>query len=558
MTLKNKIGLSFLTLIIMIFLIGGLAITYLMLNNKNNETIASTQEVVLLYDDVAFQMVRANAAIRGYMMFQEPFMIENHYEIRKTLHESIDTLQSLGEAGDDFNQFLIQLDEWELAIDDKIIPLIENEASAEQIQTVSNPILGEGSMNLVVFAKGMANDHYEIITADFNHLLNKNKQMIWILTTFIAISLIISIVLTLTFGRKLSHSITQVIDKLNAFSARNFNVKLNLNSNDEFGELSNAFNDMTDNLRRSMYEVNESATQVAAMAEQFSASSEEVNSATAEVTHSIVNISDGAERQNDMTQSIRELSNEVLAKIGAILKSVIDMRKRIEQSDKNSHLGLQEVQQINDQMSRILTNSNVITKEINELNVQTKSIIESIAMIKEIADQTNLLALNASIEAARAGESGQGFAVVANEVRNLAESSNETSIAIENIIQAVSERIENNVELIASNNEVVAEGQKRIHASGEMFTQITSSIVDIKEQTNDMQQSVEQIVNNIEQLVKDIDHTRDIAEQTRGESQNIAATAEEQSAAMTEVADASQNLAELAINLQTTIQRYKF
>ena len=558
MTLRNKIGLSFLTLIILIFLIGGLAITYLMLNNKNNEEIATTQEVVLAYDDVAFQTVRANAAIRGYMMFQETFMIENHYEIRETLHDSINTLETLGESGADFEQFLTQLNEWETAIDEDILPLIKRNAPEEEVKKISNPVLGEGSMNLVVFAKSMSNNHYERITTDFNHLLTKNKQMIWILTSFIAIALALAIVLTLTFGRNLSRSITQVIEKLNEFSTGNFKVELNLKSNDEFGDLSNAFNEMTTNLRHSMYEVSESAAQVAAMAEQFSASSEEVNRASAEVTSSIVHISDGAEEQDDMTQTIREHANEVLSKMGIILKNVVDMRSFVEQSDKNSQLGLQEVQHITEQMSLMLNHSQTITQETNELNEQTKTITESIGMIKEIADQTNLLALNASIEASRAGESGQGFSVVANEVRNLAEASNDTSVVIENIIQSVSQKIENNVTLIANNNDVVEEGQKRIQASGEMFTHITDSIVHINEQSNHIQQSVEQIVDHIKGLVSDIEETREIAKKTSNESQNIASTSEEQSASMTEVTDASQNLATLAVNLQSTIQRYTF
>jgi len=558
MTLRNKIGLSFLTLIILIFLIGGLAITYLMLNNKNNEEIATTQEVVLAYDDVAFQTVRANAAIRGYMMFQETFMIENHYEIRETLHDSINTLETLGESGADFEQFLTQLNEWETAIDEDILPLIKRNAPEEEVKKISNPVLGEGSMNLVVFAKSMSNNHYERITTDFNHLLTKNKQMIWILTSFIAIALALAIVLTLTFGRNLSRSITQVIEKLNEFSTGNFKVELNLKSNDEFGDLSNAFNEMTTNLRHSMYEVSESAAQVAAMAEQFSASSEEVNRASTEVTSSIVHISDGAEEQDDMTQTIREHANEVLSKMGIILKNVVDMRSFVEQSDKNSQLGLQEVQHITEQMSLMLNHSQTITQETNELNEQTKTITESIGMIKEIADQTNLLALNASIEASRAGESGQGFSVVANEVRNLAEASNDTSVVIENIIQSVSQKIENNVTLIANNNDVVEEGQKRIQASGEMFTHITDSIVHINEQSNHIQQSVEQIVDHIKGLVSDIEETREIAKKTSNESQNIASTSEEQSASMTEVTDASQNLATLAVNLQSTIQRYTF
>lgn len=558
MPLSRKITLSFITLIALVLIISGLAISYLVLNNNNNTDIAKTQKIVLAYDDAAFQTVRANAAIRGYMMFEEQFMYDNHYKIRDTLHEAIEELKSYGEENEDFNQFLNQLNDWETAIDNDIMPLIESDAPHAELQEVSNPILGEGSMQLVTFAKEMANEHNETIVTDFDQLLAKNKAMMWIIAGVALLSFIISIVLALTFGRHLRLSITQVIEKLNEFAKGNFNVKLNLDSNDEFGDVSKSFNTMTQNLKETMQEVGDSSLQVATKAEQFSASSEEVSSATAGITRSIVNISDGMEDQNVMTEEVRNLATENLTNVERTLDTIIEMVERVEQADEISCEGFAEVREVSEQMSLILTNSETITTEINELNEQIKTITANIGSIKDIAEQTNLLALNASIEAARAGESGQGFAVVANEVRNLAEASNDTSIMIEEVIQSVSDKMAKTVQVIEHNNESVQLGQARVEANGEMFEEITSSIGTVKDQANEMEDAIEMVFTNISKLVERIEQTSDISKATTDESQNIAATAEEQSAAMVEVADASTELADLASDLQAVIKRYEY
>ena len=558
MKLSRKITLSFMTLIVFILLISLLAIGYLWKNNHYSKEISQTKEVVLAYDDVAFQAVRANAAIRGYMMFQEPFMYDNHYKIREALHETIEDLEALGVVDSDFEQFLSNLEAWEGAIDEEIIPLIEEGVSHEILQEVSGPILGEGSQTLVSFAKEMANEHNERIIADFDELLQKNKQMIIIIGLVALIALSVSIVLALTFGRHLRLSITQIIEKLNEFSSGNFKVKLALDSKDEFGELAESFNHMTESLENTIREVGDAAIEVATKSEQFSTNSAEVSGATAGITRSIVQISDGMEEQRMATDEVHRLASFNMENVEKTLHTIQEMVEGVEHADEVSTKGSQEVAAVTEQMSLMLKNSEQITNEIFELNREIKTITESIGSIKEIAEQTNLLALNASIEAARAGESGKGFAVVANEVRNLAEASNDTSIMIEKVIQAISEKMDATVELITANDNTVRESQAKVEENGEMFSEIRQSISTVRDQANDMNEKIETVFGNIKNLVQRIQQASDISRQTSEESQNIVASAEEQSAAMVEIADASVELSELAKELQETVKQYKY
>lgn len=557
MKLSTKIFLSFMSFVVLIFILGGSGIYYLTMNNKNNEDIALSHDLVSAYDNVAFQTVRANAAIRGYMFYEEDYMKENHYEIRETLHNAIEKVQSIDSDSDEFHTFLTQLTEWEAGIDEQIVPLIES-GDTEELTEVSKPILGEGSTNLVVFAKGMSDANNENIEAEFKAMLDTGKTIMWIVIVISMIGVIASILLSVIFGRNLRQSITMIIQKINIFADGDFNVRLDIKSKDELGDLATSFNTMTEKLRQTMHRVSNSSSQVAAMSEEFSASSAQVSEVTHDITSSIVEISDGMEKQSNMTNNLNGLVTEVLDESKEMLENVQSMRNRVDDTDSTSAAGLQEVQSVSDQMSVILDNSAQINNEIHELNSLTDTITNSIHYIKDIADQTNLLALNASIEAARAGENGKGFAVVADEVRKLAEVSNEVSVSTEEVIQSVTEKIQHTVKALEQNNQSVKEGQASVVANGEMFDQILQSISTVKSETNDVEQSIQTIFEKIGDLVVRIQQINDISTSATNESQTIAAAAEEQSATMIEVADASAELATLATELQSLTQDYKF
>lgn len=176
LTVERKLQIAFGIVLVFLLLISGIAMYYL---NNNNQTLAEIEdntELIHLYQDISFQTVRANAAIRGYMLYGKEEMLNNHHEIRNTLHTSINRLQEIGDSNQDFDQFLLQLADWEKAIDGQIVPLYQR-GDHQQAQQMALPILGEGSQKLVVFGKTMATAQQEDMLAHIEATKQKGEKV---------------------------------------------------------------------------------------------------------------------------------------------------------------------------------------------------------------------------------------------------------------------------------------------------------------------------------------------------------------------------------------------
>ncbi len=174
--------------------------------NDNRHTLKEIQEkteLIDLYHDISFQTVRANAAIRGYMLYGKEEMLNNHLEIRDTLHKSIRRIEELGYKNADFDQFLTQLDEWEKPIDEKIVPLFQN-GESQQAQQLALPILGEGSLKLVVFGKTMATAQQKEMQSLIEVTRQSGDRSGKEIAVLAIISLLISIIIATVFGRRVA------------------------------------------------------------------------------------------------------------------------------------------------------------------------------------------------------------------------------------------------------------------------------------------------------------------------------------------------------------------
>jgi len=194
---------------------------------------------------------------------------------------------------------------------------------------------------------------------------------------------------------------------------------------------------------------------------------------------------------------------------------------------------------------------------VTALGERSSEIGQIVDTISSISEQTNLLALNAAIEAARAGEHGRGFAVVADEVRKLAESSQEAAHRISALIEETRRDTDNAVAGMQAGSEEVRVGTENIMSMGESFRKIIEIVENVSGQVQEISTAISGMAVSGQEIVG---HIRTIGESSRSaaeEAETVSAATEEQSASVQEIAHASNELAKMAMDLQKEVQKFK-
>ena len=305
--------------------------------------------------------------------------------------------------------------------------------------------------------------------------------------------------------------------------------RLNIKSHDELGELAGYINTFISNVQDIIREVKESTDEVASGADQLSATMEQLSTTFASQARQL---SDMAISMDTIKQISQDTSTSLNNNMNILESTAIKTQQ-----------GAQSLNGVQNNMINIKDETVSLADAIDRLATSSSQIGEILSVINDIANQTNLLALNAAIEAARAGEAGRGFAVVADEVRKLAERTQHATSEIENIIGTLQKETESvSYEMQRSVDSV----QLGVDNIGETNSGFVSVVDGIQELNRDMQSVATQVSNQYNTIVSTNDNT-----------QTIVAGVEESSSAVNEIANTVEHLQARAIQLKDTINRFK-
>jgi len=335
--------------------------------------------------------------------------------------------------------------------------------------------------------------------------------------TVVIILLITAIILSVLFAFFIVRSITGPIVPLLAVARKiadgDLNVQIDHTSSDEIGELSESFRTMTQNLRTIISQVASTSNQVSSAAYQLHTTSEL--------------IATGAEQVAAQTTTVATAGEEISATSGDIAQNCQMAAEGAQRAAKAASDGAAVVERTVVVMGQIASKVQESAKTVESLGARSDQIGAIIGTIEDIADQTNLLALNAAIEAARAGEQGRGFAVVADEVRALAERTTRATKEIGVMIKAIQQETKGAVAAMEQGVTQVETGTVEAGKSGQALQEILQQINDVAMQVNQIATAAEEQTSTTSEISRNMMQITDVVQHTsQGAHESAAAAAQ--------------------------------
>jgi methyl-accepting chemotaxis protein len=344
-----------------------------------------------------------------------------------------------------------------------------------------------------------------------------------------AAALLLGVVAAWLIAGQIVAPLRQALSAANRIAEGDLSHDIQASRQDELGQLQRSIGQMTLNLRGLISGIGDSARQIASAAEQLSAVTEQTR--------------DGVDGQKQETEQVATAMNEMLATSQEVARHAEQASLAAAEADRQAGQGDQVVAEAITHIEHLAQEMARSSQAMQGLQQESRKIGSVLEVIKSVSEQTNLLALNAAIEAARAGEAGRGFAVVADEVRSLAQRTQQSAEEIEELISGLHRGTQQVADIMDNSRSLTDNSVQLTRRAGEALAGITRTVSVIQEMNPQIAAAAEEQTAVAEEINRSVLKVKDVSEQTWAASQDTAA--------------ASVELARLGADLQVWVGKFK-
>ncbi len=520
--------------VLSLFVICGVITTLLLIKSDRSVEVVRSESIpyALIAKDIAFNVVQVQQFLTDVSATRDTEVFKEAEDSARKFRQDVVKFKDMYRAKND-QESLRKLEDLEVLFDN-YYETGKKMANAYVTQGIKagNVLMEEfDATSIAITAKV---EEFVKHQTDEASLMTDNvqKSISHIITILLVMSLItiVSGILTAWYiTASVVRPLSRAVFVSNAIANGDLTVKIESDRTDETGQLLNSMDNMVTNLKTLIADMKETSNNMASASEQLSASSEQMSKGVISQSDRSAQIASAA---HEMSQTVVEIAKNA-SSIAASASGTANVAKEGENIVEKSVTEVRDIAETVSESSKVMVSLGERSKQIGDI----------IRVISEIADQTNLLALNAAIEAARAGEQGKGFAVVADEVRKLAERTAKATSEIGSMIGAIQDEVQKSVTSMDEVSRMVGTGVEFSTQTGEALQKIVSSV-------SELQMMVQQIASATEEMSATSEHIS-------GDIMAVARVSKETSTGSEQIAEASSEVARLASKLLTMGGQFK-
>jgi methyl-accepting chemotaxis protein len=333
-------------------------------------------------------------------------------------------------------------------------------------------------------------------------------------------------------------------------------VAIERDNGSQIGDIQESMGKMIGSFRATVARIERAAGELTDAAGAMAVTSDSSGRAIGEVAQAISSISEGASHQVALISETSSVVSQIESAVVEAARTAASAQQESAGTEQLANLGVQHATEIQQAMDVVRDASQEAVEMVRSLDETSADIDEIVKAISGIAGQTNLLALNAAIEAARAGEQGLGFAVVAEEVRRLAEDSQRSAEGIAELIDSIQAQTRQAVEVMSEGMGIVERGYQSVDRNRQYFLDIDGAVRLFLESSNEIAALAQAIAEDAGRVRERIEEVASVAEQSSASTEQVSASTEETSASAQELTAAAQRVTHTAGTLRELAARY--